>query len=40
MTEEQERERRLRDVTAELNGFKEEQLTLKGFEPIKNPCLT
>ena len=35
MTEEQEKERRLRDVTAELNGFKEEQLTLKGFEPIK-----
>lgn len=35
MTEEQERDRRLRDVTVELNGFKEEQLTLKGFEPIK-----
>ena len=35
MTEEQKRERRLREVTAELNGFKEEQLTMKGFEPIK-----
>ncbi len=35
MAEEQERVERLRNVTAEVNGFREEKLTLKGFDRVK-----